>query len=106
MVSVRDITFEGFVSYEGVGGPWLLVVNYVRENDANVYWDRTHLPSSPLDSSHLRLSAFGIETSDVLAVRFYCRTSSHDRVIDFSASNTVQKEIAVDGTSSSNSDGA
>jgi hypothetical protein len=101
---VRNVSLVGWVEPSTVGtSPWLLVLNYYRAGGSNVWWDRTRLPTSPLDSSHQRLSEHGLTVEDVHSVRYYCRTSNHDRVIDFATTNAVQKNIVVLGSSIGNS---
>jgi hypothetical protein len=61
-------------------------------------------PQSPTESySHVWLNDLGLTANDVEAVRFYCKTSEHDRIVHFSTELAYTKETIVYGTLESNS---
>ena len=73
---------------------WLLILAYNRlagDNDAAV---SDLVPSSPTKGySHYWPNRMGLKASDIAEVRFYCHTSNHDRVINFSTNNDWVKTM-------------
>ena len=73
---------------------WLLILAYNRlagDNDAAV---SDLVPSSPTRGySHMWPNRMGLKASDIAEVRFYCHTSNHDRVINFSTNNDWVKTM-------------
>ena len=105
---VVDVTTNSGAVLSGVyrewaeGACWLLVLAYSHvggENDALVY---DTFPASPTGGySQMQLSTLGMANADVARTRWYCTTSAHGRVIDFSTSNAdVIALVVSDDTSS------
>ena len=87
------------------GGGWQLILAYAHaggENNALVYGT---IPTDPVGGySHQYLTDMaGFTSDDIAEVRFYCRTSGHNRVIHFKTSNSFVKGAAFTGSAAGNS---
>jgi hypothetical protein len=75
---------------------WLLILAYNQKGRDNENLDSYLLPSSPTKGySHMWPNQMGLTASDIAEVRFYCHTSNHDRVINFSTKNDWVKAMIV-----------
>ena len=75
---------------------WLLILAYNQKGRDNENMDSYLVPSSPTKGySHMWPNQMGLTASDIAEVRFYCHTSNHDRVINFSTKNDWVKAMIV-----------
>jgi len=83
---------------------WILLLAYNHVGGENNELVSGKAPLSPTESySHVWLNDLGLTANDVEAVRFYCKTSEHDRIVHFSTELAYTKQTIVYGTLESNS---
>ena len=83
---------------------WILLLAYNHVGGENNELVPGTAPQSPTESySHVWLNDLGLTANDVEAVRFYCKTSEHDRIVHFSTELAYTKQTIVYGTLESNS---
>ena len=108
---VRSYLLDKWTNYEIINGVtlykdndgWLLLLAYAHEAGETKKLVPGVAPSSPIDSySHVWLKDLGLNASSVDNVRFYCKTSGHNRVIHFSNDNDFTKKTIEDGNSTGN----
>ena len=82
---------------------WFLLLDY-RVDDETVHFPHGVPPVEPFaaESSSVWLNSFNIWASDVQAVRFFCNTTAHDRVIHFSVENDWIRRAVLDGSEEGN----
>jgi len=82
---------------------WLLILAYNRRAGENKDTVNPLVPSSPTKGySHYWPSDMGLTASDIAEVRFYCHTSNHNRVINFSTKNDWVRTMILNGQMNSN----
>ena len=86
------------------GDGWFLLLAYNHFSGEDKAIVPGTAPQSPTESySHVWLNDLGLTANDVEAVRFYCKTSKHDRIVHFSTELAYTKQTIVYGTLESNS---
>ena len=96
-------TFNGINVYQD-GDGWFLLLAYNHFPGEDKAIVPGTAPQSPTESySHVWLNDLGLTANDVEAVRFYCKTSEHDRIVHFSTELAYTKQTIVYGTLESNS---
>ncbi len=97
-------TYEVYCDQETRGGGWMLLYSYKHDagNDADLV--AGVIPKDPNNAySHFDVNDIpGYKESDIENVRFYCSTSSHDRVVNFANDHPVIKGMAFDGDQTAN----
>ena len=90
------VTLNGVQVYEFSG--WMLIFNVAHNAGTPNAVRRDTAPSGPSDSAFIWLSGLGVTSAeDVLAVRFFCQTGQHPRVVDFASFNALQREAVLTG---------
>jgi hypothetical protein len=86
------------------GGGWMLLYSYRHFSGEDRPVSRTTIPLDPVNGySHFHLNQIpGYEPSAIESVRFYCRTSGHNRVIHFKNVHPIVSSIAYDGNATRN----
>ena len=84
---------------------WLLMAAYNHQAGTNPNLVSGTTPSSATEGfSHIWPGThLGLTASDIAEVRFYCHTSNHNRVINFSVNNDWVKTAILTGSISGNS---
>jgi hypothetical protein len=89
--------------YEDDDG-WLLLLAYNHLATDESIFTSGKPPQSPTEgNSHVWLNDLGLTANDVESVRFYCKTSKHNRVVHFSVNNDWIKSVVTTGSASGNS---
>ena len=90
------------MEYENEHGEcWVLVLNYVRAAGQQDLLDPSALPLNPHNGySHRLLAELGIEPSEVVATRWYCTSSRHERTLHFRSTSQALIDLVVTGASS------
>jgi hypothetical protein len=83
---------------------WLLMAAYNHQANTNPNFVEGTAPSSTTEGfSHIWPGThLGLTASDIAEVRFYCHTSNHNRVINFSVNNDWVKTAILTGSISGN----
>jgi hypothetical protein len=90
--------------YEDDDG-WLLLLAYNHLATDESIFTSGKPPQSPTEgNSHVWLNDLGLTANDVESVRFYCKTSKHNRVVHFSVNNDWIKSVVTTGSASGNSE--
>jgi von Willebrand factor type D domain len=86
------------------GGGWMLLYSYKHLSGENKPVNGSKVPLDPANGySHFHLNQLpGFAASAVESVRFFCRTSGHDRVLHFKNAHPVASAIAFSGNSVGN----
>jgi hypothetical protein len=85
------------------GGGWMLTWAYNHIGGQTVPLVPGTIPTDPkMGYSHVDVDSMYSATSEISEVRFYCTSSSHDRVIHFKQSNSFIKDAALDGDTTGN----
>lgn len=86
------------------GGGWMLLYSYKHLSGENEPVNGNTIPLDPVNGySHFHLNQLpGYAASAIESVRFFCRTSGHDRVMHFKNAHPVASTIAYSGDSSAN----
>jgi von Willebrand factor type D domain/Fibrinogen beta and gamma chains, C-terminal globular domain len=86
------------------GGGWMLLYSYKHVAGENKPTNGSTIPLDPDNGySHFHLNQLsGYDESVIESVRFYCRTSGHERIMHFKNAHPVVGSIAYHGDSNSN----
>ncbi|XP_065831683.1 uncharacterized protein [Oscarella lobularis] len=88
--------FQAYCDMENAGGGWMLLYAY-KHRGGDSFPLVTALPTDPDGYSHQLLNAYGISSGWAQELRFYCKTSNHNRVIHFTTKNRNIIKTAYDG---------
>jgi hypothetical protein len=82
---------------------WILLLAYKHVGGGNVALVPGTVPTSPTEGySHVWLDDIGLSTDNVNAVKFFCTSSVHSRVLHFSMNSAWIKSAISDGSASGN----
>jgi hypothetical protein len=82
---------------------WILLLAYKHVGGENVVLVPGTVPTSPTEGySHVWLDDRGLSTDNVNAVKFFCTSSVHSRVLHFSMNSAWIKSAISDGSASGN----
>jgi hypothetical protein len=93
-----------YCDQETDGGGWMLLYSYRHFSGENRLVNGRKIPLDPVSGySHFHLNQMsGYNPSAIESVRFYCKTSGHNRVMHFKNAHPVVGSIAYNGTSNAN----
>eukprot|EP01060_Flectonema_neradi_P008362 TRINITY_DN15985_c0_g1_i1.p1 TRINITY_DN15985_c0_g1~~TRINITY_DN15985_c0_g1_i1.p1 ORF type:complete len:2689 (+),score=497.36 TRINITY_DN15985_c0_g1_i1:61-8067(+) len=87
---------EGIPVYcDMANGGWQLFFDYEHgDSDLKLNIQPEGVSPQLHSNSHVSLNGIGYSTDDIEAIRFFCNTTQHDRIIDFSTSSTAIIQLA------------
>eukprot|EP01041_Mallomonas_annulata_P005096 gene5096-10194_t len=101
-------TYDVYCDLTTPGGPWMLIWSYLHIGGDDNALVEGIIPTSPSSGySHVMMTHFkdasgGNNIFSIDKIRFYCETTSHSRKIHFYTSNSMIKQVTLNGLKTSN----
>lgn len=88
-------TFDVNCDQQSHGGGWMLAYAYNHLAGEDISLNANTIPTDPDKGySHILLQSLGYAVEEIESVRFFCRTSGHDRVIHFQTDALASRRLS------------